>query len=229
MYTYASVCEGVFLRRINRFVAVVALNGVETTVHVKNTSRCRELLLHGTRVFLEPAANPDRKTRYSLISVCKGDLIVNVDSQIPNQVVFDALHSGHIREIPQITLLKREVTYGDSRFDIYYETASQRGFIEVKGVTLENEGIARFPDAPTLRGRKHLETLARAQQEGYVCYAFFLIQLSPVQRFTPNREMDPAFSKAVLDARDAGVGLLCYDSFVTPDSIEAAGPVPIDL
>ncbi len=164
---YGNMIEARFLRRVNRFTAFVELNGQEEMVHVKNTGRCKELLLEGARVFLEEADKEGRKTKYSLIAVYKGDVLVNMDSQAPNQMAAEALAERKIMEIGAVDFLKREVKYENSRFDLFYQKGEKKGFIEVKGVTLEENGIAKFPDAPTERGAKHLRELIKAKEEGY--------------------------------------------------------------
>lgn len=231
---YNAMEQGIFVKRPNRFIAHVRIEEELHIVHVKNTGRCKELLLEGAVVYLEPAKNPQRKTRYSLISVEKPredgtHLLVNMDSQVPNDVLEEALMASKIPEIGSISALKREATKGNSRFDFYYETQDAKGFIEVKGVTLEESGEARFPDAPTSRGRKHLLELIQLQQEGYRNFVFFLIQMKQVHRFTPNDTTDLAFSQTLRQAYEQGVGVLCYDSLVEPDSILLDRPVPVEL
>ena len=228
---YDKVVEGKFLKRLNRFIAEVELDGEIIQVHVRNTGRCMELFIKGVRVFLEPAKNPDRKTKYSLVALYKDDLLINIDSQIPNYVAREAvLTNPYLKEIfGEVTYLKNEVTYGTSRFDLYYENdiKGTKGFIEVKGVTLEIHGMVRFPDAPTSRGTKHVLELIKSMNEGYQSYILFLIQLSPAAYFTPNNETDPKFAKALKMAKDAGVGILCFDSIITPDSIVLNKPVEV--
>lgn len=211
--------EAVFLQRMNRFSAFVCLEGEKTQVHVKNTGRCKELFIDGAKVFLEPSANPDRKTKYSLISVYKGNTLVNVDSQAPNQVVAEALAEGRISEIGEVSFLRREVTFGNSRFDLYFEAGERRGFIEVKGATLEEEGICRFPDAPTTRGTKHVLELMDAVKAGYEAYVLFVIQMKGVKAFCPHWERDTSFSEALVKAEKAGVKILAYDCLVEIDSL----------
>lgn len=218
--TYSNIVEGRFIKRLNRFLAEVEIDGQVHKVHVKNTGRCRELFIEGVQVFLEESDNPNRKTRYSLINVFKGDMLVNIDSQVPNQVMFEALMDGKIDEIPDVTYARREKTYGDSRFDIYYETSDAKGFIEVKGVTLEVDGLAMFPDAPTERGSKHILELKAGQTEGYKNYVCFLIQMDGVRTFRPHYERDLALAENLYDAVDNGVGVLIYDSVVSRDGIE---------
>lgn len=230
---YDEVVEAKFVKRINRFIAEVKYGGQVIKVHVRNTGRCEELFIEGVRVFLEPAKNPDRKTKFSLVALYKGDLLINLDSQIPNYVAREAvLHNKYLKEIfGNVTYLKNEVTYGKSRFDLYYENDEKdtKGFIEVKGVTLEIDGRVKFPDAPTTRGTKHVLELVESMKEGYKSYILFIIQLSPARYFTPNYETDPEFANALNKAKDAGVGILCFDSIITPDSIELNKPVEVRL
>ncbi len=216
---YKNITEAIFLRRTNRFSAFVCLEEKEIQVHVKNTGRCRELLQEGARVFLEPADNPLRKTKYSLISVCKRNLLVNMDSQAPNQVAAEAIAAGRIPEIGRVSLLRREVVFGNSRFDLYFEHENRRGFIEVKGVTLEEEGICKFPDAPTTRGRKHILELMEAVKAGYEAYVLFVIQMAGTKIFYPHWERDKAFSEALCKGAEAGVKILAYDCKVERDSL----------
>ena len=204
---YNKIIEGIFLKRPNRFIAQVLIYGKEETVHVKNTGRCKELLVQGVKVILEDCSyNPSRKTRYSLIAVWKGDMLVNMDSQVPNAVIFEALKEGKIRGFEDISYLKREVTFGKSRYDIYYESKNQKGFIEVKGVTLENNGISMFPDAPTERGTKHVLEMIEAVKQGYRGTLFFLIQMKGPNVFRLNWEMDRNFSEAVKLASENEIG-----------------------
>lgn len=229
---YKKIVTGTFLERPNRFIAYCNVNGEKHKVHVKNTGRCRELLVEGAMVYLEESDNPQRKTRFSLIAVQKGRLLINIDSQAPNEVVEEALKTGAIK-LPKVkepfTLIKREVTYGKSRFDFYLETARDKIFIEVKGGTLEEEGIVRFPDAPTERGVKHVEELVKAHEEGYQCYALFVIQMQEAKYFTPHEERHPAFAKALRSAASKGVGVLAYTCRVTPNTLEIDRPLPVKL
>ena len=226
---YENMVEAIFLRRTNRFSAFVSLQGEEIQVHVKNTGRCKELLQEGARVFLEPSENPLRKTKYSLISVYKGDLLVNMDSQAPNQVAAEAIAAGKLPEIGAVSLLRREVVFGNSRFDLYFENGDRRGFIEVKGATLEEEGICRFPDAPTTRGKKHVLELAEAVKAGYEAYVLFVIQMEGIKVFYPHWERDKAFSQALVTAAEAGVTILAYDCRVQTDTLDLNKKVFVSL
>lgn len=217
--TYRNIVKGLFIKRLNRFIAEVDIEGETHKVHVKNTGRCKELFIEGTTVFLEESDNPNRKTKYSLVGIYKGDLLINIDSQVPNRVVYDALLEGKIKEIGDVVYAKREVKYGASRFDIYYETSEAKGFIEVKGVTLEEDGLALFPDAPTERGARHVRELTEGLEEGYKNYAFFLVQMDGVERFRPNHERDMIFAQCLYDAYEKGVGVLVYNSIVTETGI----------
>lgn len=226
---YINIVQGIFIKRVNRFIAHVLINETEHVVHVKNTGRCKELLIPGAVVILEPAKNPERKTAFSLIAVYKGERLINMDSQVPNHVVFEGIQAERIPEIGLATKLKKEVTYGKSRFDIYFESGEQKHFIEVKGVTLEEEGTVMFPDAPTLRGAKHIYEMIKAVEAGYGGTIFFLIQMKNVQYFKPNAATDKEFSKALTLAAAKGVRLLAYDSFVCENEIVLGDRVPILL
>lgn len=214
------MCEGIFLERPNRFIANVLIDGKKEKVHVKNTGRCKEILIKGTKVYLEKSNNPNRKTKYSLISAYKEDQLINIDSQVPNKVVFDAIKSNRIKELENIKVLKREVTFGNSRFDLYFEKDKESGFIEVKGVTLENNGLSLFPDAPTERGTKHIKEMIKVVESGLKGYIFFLIQMENIKYFTPNTSMDEKISNALIEANKKGVNILAYNSIVKEDSIK---------
>ena len=225
---YGKIQAARFLRRPNRFVAEVELEGRTEAVHVKNTGRCRELLVPGARVYLTPGENPARKTAWDLIAVEKGPLLINMDAQAPNRVFGEWAAAGHF--VPGLTLLRPETTWGRSRFDFYWEAGPERrGFVEVKGVTLEQDGVAAFPDAPTERGVRHLEELSAARREGYECAVCFVIQMKCPTRFRPNEATHPAFGAALRAAAEAGVDVLAYDCRVTPDQLWLDAPVPIDL
>ncbi|SOC44517.1 DNA/RNA nuclease SfsA [Ureibacillus acetophenoni] len=226
---YGEIVRGIFEKRINRFISEVYIDGVKIQVHVKNTGRLKELFQPGAEVLLESTNNPNRKTKYSIIAVLKENNWVNIDSQAPNAVAFDAVKEGKITEIGEVDFLKREVTYGASRFDLYFKQGDEEGFIEVKGVTLENEGIVMFPDAPTTRGTKHVLELAEAAEKGYRCAILFVVQLKGCRKFVPNRETDPAFADALLKAAEAGVQILAYDTVVTEDGMTLDSAVPVEL
>lgn len=227
---YKKTIEGIFINRPNRFIAQVLIEGKEETVHVRNTGRCKELLIPGAKVILEDCYhNTKRKTRYSLIGVWKRDMLVNMDSQVPNEVVFDAIKDRKIDGLEDVTFLKREVVYGKSRFDIYFETKENKGFIEVKGVTLENNGLAMFPDAPTVRGTKHVLEMIGAVNNGHRGIMLFLIQMKGPKLFRPNWKMDKNFSDAVKVAHEAGVEIIAYDSLVTDNSILLGEMIDIEL
>lgn len=224
---YQSVKKGRFLARPNRFVAHVELETGVEVVHVKNTGRCRELLVPGAAVYLEKSGNPARKTQYDLIAVEKGGLLINMDAQAPNKVFEEWAEAGCF--LPGLTLLQPETTWGSSRFDFYWEAGERRGFVEVKGVTLEEGGHARFPDAPTERGIKHLEELIRCQADGYEAAVCFVIQMEGMTDFAPNDVTHPAFGEALRRAASAGVQILARECRVTPETLTLAGPVPVRL
>lgn len=223
--TYDRIFPGVFLDRPNRFIAHVDVGGTVETVHVKNTGRCRELLIPGARVYVQECGSPARKTKFDLIAAEKGPLLINMDAQAPNRTAAEYLP----RLFPDLTLLRPEVTYGDSRFDFYLETTNERRFIEVKGVTLETDGIALFPDAPTLRGVKHLHELTRCLGDGYRAMVLFVIQMKGVRAFRPNDTTHPEFGQALRAAAAAGVDVRAVDCLVTPDSLTIHRPVEVLL
>lgn len=216
---YQNVAKATFLRRPNRFIAEVQLNDRIEKVHVPNTGRCAELFIPGVPVILSASSNPVRKTHFSLIAVEKKGRWINIDSQVPNAVVADAVREGKIPEFAGATAVKREVCFQKSRFDIYLETPQGRGFIEVKGVTLEINGAAFFPDAPTLRGTKHVEEMIQAVKGGYLGCIFFLVQMKDVDYFAPHQAMDPEFTQALKKAAHSGVKILAFDSLVNENSI----------
>ncbi|HEX3046185.1 MAG TPA: DNA/RNA nuclease SfsA [Bacillota bacterium] len=229
---YMIIKQGTFLERPNRFVANILVDGAIETVHVKNTGRCKELLVPGVPVVLEKAPllqNSGRKTKYSLVSIYKGDMLINIDSQVPNGVVYEALQQGRLWEFGKPTRIAKEVCFGNSRFDLYYETRTAKGFVEVKGVTLERNGILFFPDAPTKRGSKHVYELIEAVKSGYEACIFFLIQMQGATRFEPNPVTDPQFAEALHQAYSSGVKIMAYDSLVTEDEIQIGTAVPIQL
>jgi len=228
--TYKHVTKGIFIERPNRFIAMCEVAGEVKTVHVKNTGRCKELLIPGAPVYLEMPSNPLRKTQYSLIGVEKGEMLVNIDSSAPNKVVGEALLQGlRLPGMGPLKLVKPEVTFGSSRFDFYLEDGTHKAFMEVKGVTLEEDGIALFPDAPTLRGLKHMEELVIARKEGYLAYVLFVIQMKPVTCFRPNNVTQPEFGAALKKAKKHGVHILAYDCTVEPDGLALSESVIVRL
>lgn len=229
---YSDVTEGVFLERPNRFIARVRTGDETSLVHVPNTGRCRELLVPGRRVFLSKSGNPERVTKYDLVAVVKerdegGPLLVNIDSQAPNRAAGEWLRRGGL--LPAGAEVRGEVKHGDSRFDFYAEHGDKRAFIEVKGVTLEQGGVAMFPDAPTERGAKHLRGLAAAVKEGFDACALFVVQMKGPRLFRPNDATDPAFGEALREARRAGVKVVAMDCAVTPDSMEIDREIEVEL
>lgn len=228
---YKHIESAVFLRRPNRFIAEVLLRGKTETVHVKNTGRCRELLLPGTTVYLSAAENPDRKTKYDLVAVEKqrnGDtLCINMDSQIANDVAQEWLRTGAL--FGENAHIRREVSHGRSRFDFYIEQGERKIFLEVKGCTLEQDGVALFPDAPTQRGVKHITELTACLQDGYEACILFVLQMKGVHVFRPHDAMHPQFGDALRKARQAGVHILAMDCAVAPDSIRIDAPVAVRL
>lgn len=224
---YGKVEKAVFLRRPNRFIAQVMLNGEDVTVHVKNTGRCRELLIPGVDVILEMSDNPNRKTKYDIIAVRKGDMLINMDSQIPNEVCLEWLKSSGIFSCS--AEYRREVTYGSSRLDIFVSDGDRRAFVEVKGVTLESDGIALFPDAPTSRGAKHLGELIKALDDGYEAYAVFIVQMKGPREFRVNDSTDPVFAGELRRAAEAGVKIIAVDCVVTEDTITAESEIRINI
>ena len=224
--TYENMVPGIFLARPNRFIAHVQIDGQTEVVHVKNTGRCRELLVPGCTVWCQRAKNPDRKTKFDLIAVQKGDRLINMDSQAPNAAAGEWLSSGGLGEIAD---LRAEVKHGDSRFDFSFVKDGKRCFLEVKGCTLENDGVCAFPDAPTERGAKHIRGLIRAAGEGYGAYILFVIQMSDVKYIRPHDETDPEFGKALREAAKNGVQVLAMDCAVTPDAMEIRLPVLVKL
>ena len=224
---YENIEPGIFHSRPNRFIAKIEIQGKEETVHVKNTGRCRELLQPGACVYVERAGNPERKTKWDLIAVKKGERMINMDSQAPNHLVKEWIEEGNLFQ--NVTKIQPEYTHGSSRFDLYVEADGQKILIEVKGVTLEEDGRVRFPDAPSDRAVKHVEELAGAVQEGWQTYVFFVIQMKDVRFFTPNRDSHPEFAKALLRASEKGVKILAYDCQVSKDEVHIKDPVPVVL
>ncbi len=224
---YQSIVPGRFVDRPNRFIAHVEIDGQVQTVHVKNTGRCRELLVPGATVYLQHSDDPNRKTAWDLIAVEKGLRLINMDSQAPNKVFGEWVQTGNF--LPNLTLLRPETRYGDSRFDFYLEADGEKHFVEVKGVTLEQDGVVRFPDAPTERGVKHIEELIRAKENGYECWVCFVVQMSDVRHFEPNDATHPQFGDALRRAERTGVHILALDCAVTAETIAIKGEVPVRL
>lgn len=223
---YNEIIEANFIERPNRFIAYVNIAGERTKVHVKNTGRCRELLRENVVVYLEKSGNPERSTAYDLVAVDKNDRLINMDSNAPNKVVGEWLRAGGLYR--DVSLVRPETSFGNSRFDFYVETTSGvRAFIEVKGVTLENDNVAAFPDAPSERAVKHVEELIEAHRQGYEAYVIFVVQMRDISRVEPNWDTHPAFGKALQKARSAGVHLLAYDCLVGRDSLAINGEVPV--
>lgn len=222
---YSNIYKGTFLERPNRFIAICEIDGKEEICHVKNTGRCRELLVKGATVFLEKSTNPNRKTQFDLIAVQKNGKLINMDSQIPNYVVAESLE----KIFNDIICVKQEYKYGNSRFDIYLETKTEKIFVEVKGVTLENDGVVRFPDAPTERGIKHLKELQKAVLDGYRACVVFLVQMNNVKYFEPNYKTHPEFAKELKRAYKNGVEIFVYDSIVKPDEIKLNSSIKIKM
>ena len=208
-----NIFEGIFLNRPNRFNAKVILNNEEMVVHVPNTGRCREILKEGTKIFLREELNPNRKTKYDLIAAMKGDILINIDSQIPNKVVNEALQNKKIETLHKYSKINREKTFGKSRFDFKLSTEDEEEvyYLEVKGVTLEDNGHCKFPEAPTERGARHILELIEAKNQGYGAGILFLIQLDNVKTFSPNDDTDPEFSNALRLAKEKGVDILAYN------------------
>ena len=223
---YENMVPGIFLARPNRFIAHVEIEGQEQIVHVKNTGRCRELLPAGAKVWCQHWDNPSRKTKYDLILVQKGERLICMDSQAPNAAAKEWLLNGGLGQIEE---LKGEYTHGDSRFDFSFVKDGRRCFLEVKGVTLENDGVCAFPDAPTQRGVKHLQGLTRLAQEGYGAYVLFVIQMADVKYLHPNDATDPAFGNALREAKRQGVEGLAVECAVTRNSIAITTPVEVKL
>ena len=228
---YPNITEAVFLKRPNRFIAIVRIGDREETAHVKNTGRCRELLVEGARVWLVRSDNPERRTAYDLVAVEKqtrhGAILINMDSAMPNDAAFEWLSSGGL--VPEPDSVRREVTCGASRFDFLVEKDGRRTYVEVKGCTLEQDGVARFPDAPTERGVKHIEELTRLAEEGIGAVILFVVQMRPIRAFTPNYATHRAFGEALVRARDAGVQILAVDSVVEADSLVVGNFIPVEL
>ena len=223
---YSNMVPGIFRSRPNRFIAHVVIEGWEEVVHVKNTGRCRELLPPGAQVWCQRSDNPNRKTRFDLITVKKGDRLINMDSQAPNVAAGEWLRCGGLGEIEN---LKAETFHGDSRYDFSFIKDGKQCFLEVKGVTLEEDGVCAFPDAPTERGAKHLKGLTEAAKAGFGAYVLFVIQMADVKYLRPHDERDPAFGAALREAAENGVVVMAMDCAVAVDSMEIRRRVPVKL
>ena len=223
---YENMVQGTFIKRPNRFIAHIVIGGKEEICHVKNTGRCRELLPEGARVWCQQFDDPKRKTKFDLITVQKGRRLINMDSQAPNKAAMEWLQSGGLGEISN---LRAESKWGDSRFDFYFEKDGKPCYLEVKGVTLENDGVCAFPDAPTERGAKHLRELTALVRQGLGAYVLFVIQMPDVKYLHPNDETDPAFGKALREAHAAGVQVLAMCCHVTESTMEITHPVLVKL
>ncbi len=229
---YHHIVPAKFLRRVNRFIAYVEIDGKETVVHVKNTGRCKELLIPGCTVYLERSDNPNRKTQYDLVTVekirpGKSPLTVNMDSQAANEIAAEWLKKDLL--FSSDAVIRREVFYGDSRFDFYIEDSDRKAFLEVKGVTLEQDGVAAFPDAPTDRGIKHLRELTDSLKKGYEAYVLFIVQMKEISVLHPNDGTHKAFGDALRNAAKSGVRVLAVDCIVSPQEVYADQFVPVEL
>ena len=229
--TYHNIRPGIFIKRPNRFIAHVEVNGVEEICHVKNTGRCRELLVPGAKVWLVESDNPARKTRFDLVAVEKvredGTLLINMDSQAPNHIFREWAEEGNFR--PALKILRGETTFGNSRFDYYWEDSGKRGFVEIKGVTLETKGVVRFPDAPTERGVKHLEELMAAKAAGYEAAVCFIVQMEGMDHLEPNDATHPAFGEALRKCAAAGVAVFALECETAPGYVKAVREIPVKL
>ena len=224
---YSNIKKGIFLARPNRFIAHILVDGREEVCHVKNTGRCAELLIKGVAVFVEEINSPTRKTKFDLISVYKGETLINIDSQAPNKIFGEWLRKSP--DFADITFIKPEYTLNQSRLDFYLESDKRKVLVEVKGATLEMDGVVKFPDAPTLRGVKHIQHLTQCVQEGYECYIVFIIQMKGVQYLIPNNQTHPEFGRCLGEAVAQGVTALALDCIVGEDFIVADKEIPIVL
>ena len=225
--TYPNIRSGKFLARPNRFIAHVEVDGATEVCHVKNTGRCRELLVPGATVWLVESDDPRRKTRFDLVAVEKGALLVNMDSQAPNHIFREWVQAGNFR--PGLKLLRGETTFGNSRFDFYWEDSEKRGFVEIKGVTLETDGVVRFPDAPTQRGVKHLEELMAAKAAGYEAAVCFIVQMEGMKHLEPNDATHPEFGQALRRCAAAGVEVFALECETAPGYVKAVREIPVKL
>lgn len=223
---YRKIKKGIFKERPNRFIAICEVDGKDEVCHVKNTGRCKELLKKGVKVYLEESNKENRKTKYDLVSVYKDDMLVNIDSQAPNKVFYEWAKKGYFKNL---SFIKPEYTYKNSRFDFYIECENRKIFVEVKGVTLEKDGEVGFPDAPTLRGVKHINELCECVQEGYEAYIFFVIQMEKADYFVPNRLTHFEFADALIKAEKQGVNIKCVNCLVTENTLEIKDFVKVNL
>ncbi|MBP1925191.1 sugar fermentation stimulation protein A [Sedimentibacter acidaminivorans] len=224
---YNNIKKAKFINRPNRFIANIEIDGKNEICHVKNTGRCKELLTDNATVFVEEFDSSTRKTKYDLISVYKGERLINMDSQVPNKVFHEWVKNSGLFE--NITMIKPEYKYGNSRFDFYIETIDKKIFVEVKGVTLEENDVAMFPDAPTLRGLKHINELINSVEDGFEAYVVFIVQMKNIKYFTPNNKTHMEFGEALVLAKSKGVNILALDCEVTKNSIEARNFVDVRL
>ena len=224
---YENIIKARFISRPNRFIAEVEIDGNIEIAHVKNTGRCKELLTEGTTVYVQKSDNPARKTKYDLITVVKNGMLINMDSQAPNKVFGEWVSQGNFAA--DVDLIKPECKYGNSRFDFYIEAGGRKIFAEIKGVTLEEEGIVMFPDAPTERGMKHIKELCECVKNGYEGYIFFIIQMEQCKYFTPNKATHPEFAEALKKASECGVYIKAMNCNVTEDELKILKEVEIKL
>ena len=224
---YKNIIEGIFISRPNRFIAICEIGGIKEVCHVKNTGRCRELLIPGATVFLVESENPERKTKYDLVAVLKNENLFNIDSSAPNKVFYEWLKKGGLFD--EVSLIKPEYKYKNSRFDFYVEYKNKKVFLEVKGVTLEENGVLLFPDAPTLRGEKHINELISALSEGFESYIVFIIQTEKAKYFTPNKKTHPAFAEALKTAEEKGVKIICFNCHTKEDALRIKDYIPFKL
>ena len=224
---YSNIICGEFISRPNRFCAIVNIDGVQTVCHVKNTGRCKEILVPGCKVYLEESSNTSRKTKYDVVALEKGKRIINIDSFAPNLAIGEWLTGGGLFKNP--VLVKSECSYKSSRFDFFVKAENKEIFIEVKGVTLENNGVVMFPDAPTQRGVKHLKELMECVKDGYEAYIIFVVQMTDVKYFTPNEETHKEFADVLRQCHKNGVNILCFDCQVTPQTMKIGKQVEVRL
>ncbi len=224
---YENIKKAKFLSRPNRFIANIEIDGKEGVAHVKNTGRCKELLTEGATVYVSISDNKERKTKYDLVKVIKGERLINMDSQAPNKIFYEWVKEGNL--FKDVTLIKPECKYKNSRFDFYIEAEDKKIFVEVKGVTLEDNGVVRFPDAPTERGVKHVNELIASLEDGYDAYIVFVIQMRDVLYLEPNYKTHKEFGDALKNAKEKGVNIIAVDCFVTENTVVAKDYVEVKL